>query len=322
MIEGVSNSSLIAAAFGPGAARRVHAAQGPAFAREAGGIRPIDEVVYPQPQDSVELSHETNSIRRPPGVLQPESEPRNSRPGVSISGADQSFARAIPGDPQNQLNEEDQEKVRKLKERDAEVRRHEQAHIAAGGQYIQGGAEYQYETGPDGKRYATSGEVGIDTSEVPNDPAATIRKMQVVRRAALAPANPSDADRRIASEAQQKEMKARAELQAQRTADSLNGATHPSDAPRDDLAASPRARSIGQDDASPAISSARSPASTIAGREGEPAGWQVVTAQSAREAASSVRGGRAPTPVGMAVAVRSYAAASIATASRYLSTLS
>ena len=55
------------------------------------------------------------------------------------------------------------------------------------------------------------GEVSIDTSAVPNDPDATIQKMRQVRRAALAPAEPSPQDRRVASEASRTESQARAE---------------------------------------------------------------------------------------------------------------
>ena len=78
------------------------------------------------------------------------------------------------------------------------VRAHEQAHKAAAGAHAKGGPTYEYQSGPDGKRYAVGGEVQIDTSPVPNDPQATIQKMQQVQRAANAPAEPSSQDRRVA----------------------------------------------------------------------------------------------------------------------------
>ena len=109
------------------------------------------------------------------------------------------------------FSEEDQEKVNELTKRDQEVRAHEQAHIAAGGQYVKGGATYQYEKGPDGKMYAVGGEVTIDTSPVKGDPQATVAKMEVVIRAALAPANPSGQDRSVAAQATQEEAQARQE---------------------------------------------------------------------------------------------------------------
>ena len=62
--------------------------------------------------------------------------------------------------------------------------------------------------------YAVGGEVQIDVSEIPGDPQATIDKMQTVRAAALAPAEPSSADRAIAADATQKMAAAQAELSA------------------------------------------------------------------------------------------------------------
>jgi len=113
---------------------------------------------------------------------------------------------------EQELSEEEQQEVEELKARDREVRQHEQAHSAAGGQYTRGGPQYEYTSGPDGKRYATGGEVSIDVSKVADNPLATIGKMQVVYRAAMAPAEPSSADRAIAGEAKQKEAEARREL--------------------------------------------------------------------------------------------------------------
>ncbi len=66
--------------------------------------------------------------------------------------------------------------------------------------------------GPDGKRYAVGGHVKIEISEVPNNPEATIRKAQQIKTAALAPAEPSAQDQKIAAQASQMEAKARQEL--------------------------------------------------------------------------------------------------------------
>ena len=119
---------------------------------------------------------------------------------------------STPDNPQG-LTEEEQRVVAELKRIDAEVRRHEQAHMNAGGQYT-GQATYTYETGPDGGRYAVAGEVPIDTAPVPDDPEATIDKMEVVIRAALAPAEPSAQDQRVASSARQTIVAAQADLRA------------------------------------------------------------------------------------------------------------
>lgn len=116
--------------------------------------------------------------------------------------------------PQLQLTPQEQAVVRQLQARDREVRAHEQAHVAAGGQHA-GGASYSYETGPDGRRYAVGGEVPIDSSEA-STPEATIQKARTIRKAALAPAQPSAADRQVASKATAMEQEARQELQEEK----------------------------------------------------------------------------------------------------------
>lgn len=110
-----------------------------------------------------------------------------------------------------QQEQQDAEQIKELKARDTEVRIHEQAHAAVGGQYA-GSPSYEYQRGPDGTNYAVGGEVQIDVAEIEGDPQATIEKMQTVRAAALAPAEPSGADRSIAADATQKLAAAQAEL--------------------------------------------------------------------------------------------------------------
>lgn len=118
----------------------------------------------------------------------------------------------------SELSEEDQKVVEKLKARDAEVKAHEQAHVAAGGGLITGGPTYSYQSGPDGQQYAIGGEVQIDSSTEPT-PEETISKMQQVRRAALAPAEPSSQDIQVASNASRLEMQARMELSQSKNED-------------------------------------------------------------------------------------------------------
>jgi hypothetical protein len=125
---------------------------------------------------------------------------------------------------EGELTEEEQQIVADLQARDREVRAHEQAHISAGGQYITGGATYDYERGPDDKRYAVGGEVGIDSSPIRDNPEATIAKMQVVRAAALAPAEPSGQDRAVAAAASRNEAQASAELREKRMEESRQSA--------------------------------------------------------------------------------------------------
>lgn len=114
-----------------------------------------------------------------------------------------------------ELTEEEKKVVEKLKQRDSEVKAHEQAHLAAAGGLAKGGASYTYQIGPDGKQYAVGGEVQIDTSPGAT-PEETITKMQQVRRAALAPAEPSGQDIAVANAATKMEAEARAQLREQK----------------------------------------------------------------------------------------------------------
>lgn len=102
--------------------------------------------------------------------------------------------------------------IARLKARDTQVRQHEQAHLAAAGGLATSGASYTYQRGPDGVNYAVGGEVRIDTGpgRTPED---TIARAQAIIGAALAPADPSGADRAIAAQAQQMAAQARAQLQ-------------------------------------------------------------------------------------------------------------
>ena len=122
----------------------------------------------------------------------------------------------------NDLSEEEQKQVEELQKRDREVRQHEQAHLTAGAGIVVSGPTYQYQRGPDGRQYAIGGEVQIDTSPVPDDPEATIRKMQQVQAAALAPADPSPQDRSVASNAARMQAQARMELAQKQMEESQN----------------------------------------------------------------------------------------------------
>lgn len=111
---------------------------------------------------------------------------------------------------QGGLSPEQQRQVDALKQTDREVRSHEQAHMSAGAGLVRGSG-YDYQVGPDNQRYAVGGEVSIDTSPG-RTPEETIAKAQQIRAAALAPADPSTQDRRVAAAASQMEAQARQEL--------------------------------------------------------------------------------------------------------------
>jgi hypothetical protein len=118
------------------------------------------------------------------------------------------------------LSEGERKQLDELKSRDREVRTHENAHQSAGGEFA-GSPSYTYQTGPDGNRYAIGGEVSIDVS--PEDkPEATIAKMERVRRAATAPAEPSPQDYKVAAQADRMMAEAQQDLNSAKL-DQLQG---------------------------------------------------------------------------------------------------
>lgn len=121
-------------------------------------------------------------------------------------------ARKQPGALTDSEILQQQKVVSELAARDREVRAHEQAHAAVGGVYA-GAPQYTFERGPNGKKYAVAGEVSISVSPIEGDPEATILKAEQVRRAALAPAQPSAQDRSVAAQATKMKLEAQAELQ-------------------------------------------------------------------------------------------------------------
>lgn len=115
------------------------------------------------------------------------------------------------------LNQSDKLRIAHLKKADAAIHTHETAHLNTAGAYARGGPTYEYERGPDGKHYAVHGEVPIDTSREIK-PEDTVKKMRVVRAAALAPSNPSPQDLKVAAKASSTIVDAKKELGMQRLA--------------------------------------------------------------------------------------------------------
>lgn len=134
-----------------------------------------------------------------------ENKARNESEQPALNTHKKTITQTLTADELSQL--------RLLKNRDREIRAHEQAHANVGGPYT-GVPNYQYTKGPDGRQYASSGHVKINSSEIPGDPAATLEKALQLKRAALAPTQPSQQDRRVAANAQQLAIEARTELNA------------------------------------------------------------------------------------------------------------
>lgn len=166
--------------------------------------------VQPAGRDAVSL--ETQTAR-------PIMIPTQGKTAETASAAQKSSQESLqdkqPSQQQAQQDVQVQQVINQLKARDSEVKAHEMAHLAAAGGFATSGASFVYQTGPDGKSYAIGGEVGIDTSAVPGDPQATLQKAMVIQRAALAPAEPSLQDMKVAGLAMQMAAQARIEIAQQ-----------------------------------------------------------------------------------------------------------
>ena len=153
----------------------------------------------------------------------------SSYAGSSVSSRAQDTSRTANGDKQDtsqktqskstnaELSAAELKQVEDLQRIDRKVQAHEMAHMAAGAGLVRGGPTYGYETGPDGRRYAVSGEVSIDGSPA-DTPERTVTKAARIQAAALAPADPSAQDRRVAASAEQMAMEARMQIAQQRSA--------------------------------------------------------------------------------------------------------
>jgi len=164
----------------------------PAFSRLS--IRALE----PPPELTAGDARETRAGEGDPAPLAP-------RDRVTLS------PRARAG-AEERLTPEQQRVVADRVHRDAEVRAHEAAHQAAGGE-LAGAASFTFERGPDGRSYAVGGEVPIRLREG-RTPEETVALAQRVRRAALAPASPSAQDLAVAADASRVELAARAKARA------------------------------------------------------------------------------------------------------------
>jgi len=160
----------------------------------------------------VTAENSENAKKGEPKPLYGESErPEEEKVGYKLSLSDENWKTLGKKQDQEELSEDDLRKVEELKKIDKKVHTHEQAHLSAAGGYARGGAQYDYVRGPDGNKYANSGHVSLDTSRE-KKPEATIKKANIIQKAALAPADPSPADKQIAANAAKMAADAQQEL--------------------------------------------------------------------------------------------------------------
>lgn len=166
----------------------------------------------------------TNSAADNPGANQSAGSPTKSQsedPTKMSQEQQVGTKKNSPNDPNSQtqiingreLDQKSVQTVRELQRIETSVQAHEAAHMAAGGS-LAGGASYGYTQGPDGKMYITSGEVPISMPSS-DDPNQNIAYARQVAAAAMAPADPSPQDYKVAAQAAQMEMRARMDLSAQ-----------------------------------------------------------------------------------------------------------
>jgi hypothetical protein len=200
----------------PTEAVRAEAAQRPQIPQPASNAK------NPSSKNSTEFSEQAKAALQNDGIPEGNDKVTDEQ---SEQKQEQSQQQQSENRATNELEAEEQAIVRELQARDREVRAHEQAHAAVGGN-LAGAPSLSFTTGPDGKRYAVSGEVSISVGAVANNPQATIDKLEQVQRAALAPANPSSQDRKVASQAAASIGQARSELRSERLRESEEAANN------------------------------------------------------------------------------------------------
>lgn len=144
-------------------------------------------------------------------VFPPAEEPTSVQASTDEGQANTAGQTVSQDGEQRQQQLEARQQIQQLAKRDREVRAHELAHAAVGGQYS-GSPTFTYERGPDGVNYAVAGEVSISLPSIGSDPEQALNAANQVRRAALAPADPSAQDRSVAAGAMRLALEARAEL--------------------------------------------------------------------------------------------------------------
>jgi hypothetical protein len=99
--------------------------------------------------------------------------------------------------PKNYDEEDFVRVLEKFRNKDSEIRTHEQTHATIG--HTTSPISYNYQEGPDGKMYAVGGSVRFDTS-IPDDPKAAAFKLDMIQKAASGVTHLSPADGTIASQ--------------------------------------------------------------------------------------------------------------------------
>lgn len=165
--------------------------------------------------------------RVPGGTLSPETSSADPHADEGKKGTGPSR------DVQDGKQTEQEAVIRELQSTEREVIAHEAAHQAAAGRFG-GPVSYTRTTGPDGKSYITGGQVPIHF--VPGvTPEETLRNMEQIRKAALAPSDPSGQDIRVAARAAAAAAEARRDIaQSREGGDERSAPAKPSSREQED----------------------------------------------------------------------------------------
>jgi len=158
---------------------------------EAEGVLGRLGVTYPEPPPSEAAPAEAEEEAAGAQLAVPGAKEEAEEPAEAENGKNEGALK--------ELTPEEEAQVRQLAQRDQEVKAHEQAHVAASGG-LAGAPSYEYQTGPDGRRYAVGGEVSIRRGGASNTDQA-LREAEAVKRGATAPAQPSGQDMAVAARA-------------------------------------------------------------------------------------------------------------------------
>ena len=159
---------------------------------------------------------------------------RESQPQIAVKDMAATVAAAVeisgPGQYLAALREKvpiaaTSSEVFRLQSNAASIRIHEAAHQRAGGGYA-GGASYLYQVGPDGQAYISGGEVSIAVP-MGATPQETLNSMRRIKQAALAPADPSAQDLRVALQAAAVMNRMEAQIQEQENGGVSGGGSFP-----------------------------------------------------------------------------------------------
>lgn len=178
--------------------------------KEASSAENLPKPTYPKEiKDEAIISDEAQNLLKSEQSKQQDESAETSKSEKKDSDEDDN---SIGKD--KELTPEEEQVIAKLKDRDREVKAHEQAHIAAATGINVSAPSYDYQVGPDGKQYAIGGEVSISFTQS-SDPESNIANAEAMKASALAPAAPSGQDLSVARSADEIIAKARQDLAEQ-----------------------------------------------------------------------------------------------------------